>query len=279
MIDWYSQPRYHPFSLTHEGADPDRAGVMMIHGFTGTPDELRPSARIAHDAGFDVEVIGVPGMGADIGNLRHVDRHDWLRRTLATWQDFTARYRHRLLLGYSLGAALAIHASVARPADAMILMSPMIRLADIRSVVLPIAMHIKRELAPFGDMDFTHPEVRDFFERTMPGLDIDRQDVQDAIRRDFVTPTRLINDCRLTGREAGRKARFVNEPVTIIQGRPDGIVGHQNARWLADHLAGPVTYHEIDGDHLIPFQGGTSWPIVGALLKQTFSKLAVDLAS
>jgi carboxylesterase len=273
MIDWYQQPRYQPFTLRHDDAGGDRPVVLMVHGFTGSPEELRPAARIAHEAGFDVEAMNLPGMGPDIGRFRETGRDDWQAAVQARWAETTARYRKRMIFGYSLGAALAILASASRPADAMVLMSPLVRLADPRAFVLPIAQHVMWEMTPFSTLDFSSPKTREFFEKTMPGLDIDDPEIQRSVRREFVMPTRLINDNRLVGREAGRAARHITEPVTIIQGRPDAIVGHHNARWLVDHLGGPVTYHEVDGDHLIAFDTAPSWPAVRPLLEQTFAGL------
>jgi carboxylesterase len=273
MLDWYTQPRYRPFCLTHEDNPGDRPVMLMVHGFTGSPDELRPSARIAHDAGFDVEAMNLPGMGRDIGRFREVGREEWLAAVHERWADVTARYRRRVLFGYSLGAALAILASVSRPADAMVLMSPLVRLADSRAFALPLVRHVIEEIAPFERLDFTKPRVREFFNRTMAGIDLDSAQVREAIRREFVMPTRLLNDCRLVGREAGRSARHIREPVTMFQGRPDAVVGHRNARWLVDHLGGPVTYHEVAGDHLIPFDTMDSWPALQPMLTHTFTTL------
>lgn len=277
MIDWYAQARYQPFTLTHEGDPGDRPGILMIHGFTGTPEELRPAAHLAHEVGFDVEVMSIPGMASDIARFREVGRQEWLDAAHSTWATFTERYRKRVLLGYSLGGALSILASASRPADAMILMAPLIRIADPRAFVLPLAQYIIREMAPFQQLDFDHPDVREFFERAVPGIDLDDEAVRDAIRNEFIMPTRAVNDCRLVGREAGRRAGMIREPVTIFQGRPDAIVGHDNARWLVDHLGGPVTYHEIPGDHLIPFETMDSWIQLRPLLAHTFTTLYASL--
>jgi esterase/lipase len=218
-------------------------------------------------------------MGADIGRLRDTDRETWLSAVLERWADVTARYHRRVLFGYSLGAALAILASASRPADAMVLMSPLVRLADRRAFLLPVAMRFKQEMAPFGGLDFSDPRAREFFEQTMPGLDIDDPEIQSTIRQEFVMPMRLVNDCRLLGREAGRHAAFIREPVTIFQGRPDGVVGHRNARWLVDQLGGSVTYHEIDGNHLIPFDTIDSWTVLRPMLERTFSDLFDQLST
>ena len=277
MIDWYAQDRFRPFTLVHHDDPGDRPGILMIHGFTGSPDELRPTAHIAHEAGFDVEVMNIPGMASDIARFREVGREEWVSAAHRTWETFTERYRTRVLLGYSLGGALAILASSARPADAMVLMAPLVRLADPRAFVLPIGQYIIREMAPFEGLDFDSPNVREFFARALPGLDLDDESVREAIRREFIMPTRLINDCRIVGREAGRAASTIREPVTIFQGRPDAIVGHDNARWLVDHLGGHVTYHELPGDHLIPMETMDSWTHLRPMLQHTFSALYASL--
>jgi pimeloyl-ACP methyl ester carboxylesterase len=100
---------------------------------------------------------------------------------------------------------------------------------------------------------------------------MDRPEVQDALRDEYVMPMRLVNECRIVGREAGRLAPGVRSPVEIVQGRPDHVVGHRNARWLVDHLGGPVRYHEIPGDHLIPFTAAPTWPGVAELATSVFA--------
>lgn len=275
MHDWYAQPRFRPFSLRHEDATPDRPGVMMIHGFTGSPDELRPAANIAFEAGCDVEVVGLPGMGTDIQHFQDVTGAEWRESAITAWESFTSRHRSRALLGYSLGGALAILAAEARAPDHMVLLAPLIRLADPRTMLLPLARHVLPEIAPFKGLDFSRSSTRAFFEQTMPGLDIDDPDVQRAIREEFLTPTRLIDDCRQLGREARGVARRITAPVTIIQGRPDRIVGHRNARWLVDHLGGRVDYHEVPGNHLIPLDTVRSWDDVRPLLERVFARLVL----
>jgi carboxylesterase len=272
MLEWYAQPQYRPYRLIHNDERDDRAAILMIHGFTGSPDELRAAAGIAFDAGFDVEVMLLPGHGADISRFHDVDRNDWLRAARAAWGDLRSRYHHCFLTGYSLGGALAIDLAAEHPPRAMLLFAPLVRIADRRAFALPIVQRVVPRVKPFSRLNFSQPQVREFFETSLPGIEMDRPEVQDALREEYVMPVRLVNECRIVGREAGKLAPRVTVPVTIIQGRPDGIVGHRNARWLVDHLGGPVHYHELPGDHLIPFTGAPTWPAVSELVTSVFAR-------
>lgn len=272
MREWYSQPRYRPWSLLHDDDRADRPAVLMIHGFTGSPDELRGIGGIAFDAGFDVDVPLLPGHGADIVHFPDVTREDWLRTVREAWADLRSRYRRCFLVGYSLGGALAIHLAAEHPPEAMLLLAPLIRIADRRAFALPIVRRVVPRVKPFARLDFSRPHVREFFETSLPGIEMDRPEVREALRDEYVMPVRLVNECRIVGREARRLAPGVTVPGEIVQGRPDHIVGHRNARWLVDHLGGPVRYHEIPGDHLIPFTAAPTWPAVAELVASVFAR-------
>ena len=272
MREWYARPRYRPFSLIHEDDRSDRPAILMIHGFTGSPDELRGTASIAFDAGYDVEVMLLTGHGADIARFHDVTRDDWLRAAREAWADLRSRYRRCFLAGYSLGGALAIHLAAENPPEAMLLLAPLVRIADRRAFALPLVQRFLPRVKPFSRLDFSRPHVREFFEISLPGIEMDRPDVQQALREEYVMPVRLLNECRIVGREAGRLAPQVKVPIELIQERPDHIVGHTTARWLVDRLGGPVRYHEIPGDHLVPFTGAEAWPAVAELVTATFAR-------
>ena len=55
----------------------DRA-ALLVHGFPGTPAEMRPLGIILREAGWTVRGLMLPGLGADIEKLDQCTSQVWL---------------------------------------------------------------------------------------------------------------------------------------------------------------------------------------------------------
>ena len=53
-------------------------GVLLIHGFTSTPQALMDMAEKIHDAGFKVYLPKLPGHGTKWQDLEKVKYTDWI---------------------------------------------------------------------------------------------------------------------------------------------------------------------------------------------------------
>ena len=56
-----------------------RAGVLLIHGLTGTPNEMRLLARGLHQAGFTVYGMQLAGHCGDENDLLQTRWQDWYK--------------------------------------------------------------------------------------------------------------------------------------------------------------------------------------------------------
>ena len=52
-------------------------GVLLIHGFTASPTELRPVGTYLHERGFTVLGARLTGHGTRLNDLRATARSDW----------------------------------------------------------------------------------------------------------------------------------------------------------------------------------------------------------
>jgi carboxylesterase len=94
------------------GAEPFSAaggpvGVLVLHGFTGTPQSVRPLARAFAGAGFTVELPLLPGHGTAVEDLITTSWSDWSAAAEEAYKDLADRCDRVAVSGLSMGGTLA----------------------------------------------------------------------------------------------------------------------------------------------------------------------------
>lgn len=84
-------------------------GVLLIHGFTGSPTYLRHLAAYLHQWGFHVVVMRLAGHGSTPEILAKTTAEEWKDSAMEAWNILKDLAPHRSIVGVSLGGALALH--------------------------------------------------------------------------------------------------------------------------------------------------------------------------
>ena len=189
--------------------DSARRAVLVLHGYTGSPLDLRYLAGRLADAGFAVSLPRLPGAGTEMNDLSRTGRRDWRRRVYDAWLDLRAEYDDIAVVGYSMGGLLALDlATIVRP-QALVLLAPAVETVARAIPYAPL-------LAPFTRLI---PEIG-------TDWDPDREENPDArahgrrywVRRDLRS---LAQFARLQA-EVRRKLRSVEAPVYVASSDDDG---------------------------------------------------------
>ncbi len=246
-----------PFQLE---AGPERA--LLIHGFLGSPRDMRPLAEALAAAGVSARALLLPGFGADRSGLWHVRASDWLNVAREAWEETRRGAPRATLIGFSMGGAIALRlgAEQALVPDELILLAPHWRFAARRAVILPIARHVIRTYRPFGRPDFSDPDTRLMLSGMAPGADLDDPAVQHQLRDAMSVPTRSLDELRRVGNAAGAAARRVAATTTILQGAQDGTTLPRHSRTLAARVGAELL--EFPGDHLLVDPNRPTWSTV-----------------
>lgn len=104
--------------------------ALLLHGFNDTPQSLSHLARALNAKGWSVVVPLLPqhGRGADV-LLATGNAADWLGAGRAAWTAVRKRGRHSVLIGQSMGGAIAsILAAEERP-SAIVLLAPYLHMS------------------------------------------------------------------------------------------------------------------------------------------------------
>jgi carboxylesterase len=265
----YADPVHQPFEFG-DGA----ASALLIHGFPGTPAEMRPIGQMLGENGWRAQGILLPGFGEDIVKLGHRGREDWLSEAESAWLDIKRSSHPTILIGYSMGAAVALNIISAHPPDLLILIAPFWRLPGFLPRLAPVAKIFIPDIYPFRNADFSDPNLRDQFNPILPGVDLDDPEVQETIRTEFRLSVRVIDEILNLGKKAYQHANQVQIPTLVIQGNKDPLVRPSETIKLVKRIGSKrVDYHELDGDHDLIQDGSINRTKVNELILREVNRL------
>lgn len=135
LLESYSMFRvfkHLPEEGTFEGQTPmlfeptrRKKGVLLIHGFSSTPRELRSLTEMLQMEGISYYTPVLTGFGLeDVHLLAVVREQDWMRDAVNAYDVFAANCDEITIVGNSMGALLACHVASKRKVDKLVLTAP-----------------------------------------------------------------------------------------------------------------------------------------------------------
>jgi carboxylesterase len=104
----------------------DRRGVLCIHGFTGSPYEMRGLGEALAKRGMTVRGMALPGHATRIEDLYEKTWRDWVEGVTAEFDGLAGRCDRVAVVGQSLGGLLALYLATLRaPAAVVSLAAPL----------------------------------------------------------------------------------------------------------------------------------------------------------
>jgi carboxylesterase len=210
-------PGAEPFSASN-GAH----GVLVLHGFTGSPQSMRPLAEAFADAGFSVELPLLPGHGTSVEELVALRWPDWIGAAEAAYLDLAARCDRTVVAGLSMGGTLACSLAAAHPEIAgAVVVNPLIAPpAESFRHILTGALAAGVVSAPAIGSDIAKPGGTE--------LAYDATPIEAALS--------LFDACA----ELVTRLGDIRCPLLIMQSRADHVVPPDSGEVLAAGAAGPV---------------------------------------
>jgi len=142
-----------PYS--HDGGP---LGALLCHGFTGSPQSMRPWAEYLAGAGLSVSLPRLPGHGTTWQEMARTRWEDWYAEVDRAFDALAKRVSEVFVMGLSLGACLALRLAEVHgeQVSGLVLVNPSIvpdsrlfALTPVMKYVVPslkgIASDIKKE--------------------------------------------------------------------------------------------------------------------------------------
>jgi len=124
-------------------------GVLLVHGFTGSPASMRPWAEALAGRGYAVEVPLLPGHGTRWQDLNQVEWSDWYDTASAALDRLRADCEAVVVAGLSMGGSVALRLAEERPGDVagIVLVNPFLSSSRKELVALPVLQRVVPSLA------------------------------------------------------------------------------------------------------------------------------------
>ena len=94
-----------------------RSGVLLIHGLTGTPTEMRFVGNGLNRAGFSVLGMQLAGHCGDEADLLATGWRDWYASVVEAADRLRSQVDHLFVAGLSMGSVLALKLAIDRPRE------------------------------------------------------------------------------------------------------------------------------------------------------------------
>jgi carboxylesterase len=243
-------PGAEPFDFPGGNGPDGRTGVLLVHGFTGTPMSMRPWGEHLAAEGFAVRCPLLPGHGTRWQDCNLSTEHDWTEAVGAAFDELAKDVDRVVVAGLSMGGTLATRLAEVRPDDvaALILVNPSLMTLRLDAKLLPLLAQLTPSWAPIAS-DIKKPGV---VELAYPKL-----------------PTRAMLGQRRLWTATRADLAKVTAPVLLFRSREDHVVEPASSEALLAGVSSTDTteivledsYHvaTLDNDAPTIFAESVSW--------------------
>jgi carboxylesterase len=236
-------PNAQPFhSDGAPGPDGQRIGVLLSHGFTGSPASMTPWGKHLAAEGFTVSVPRLPGHGTTVQEMNKTGWEDWYGEIERAFDKLNANCDQVVVGGLSMGGGLVLKLASEHPTD----------ISGIMLVNAAVASNNKQLLAV--------PLLKRVIP-SMPGIGNDiKKPGQDEYGYDRV-PLKSLGSMLAAWKEVRRDLPQVTQPILTFRSMEDHVVDPSSARIIASKVSSrDVTerilensYHVATLDNDAPF--------------------------
>lgn len=200
--------------------------VLLFHGLTGTPLEMRALGEALAEDGYTVHIPLLPGRGTRADDMDGLCWEDWMQAAVRAYDTLAREHRRVVVGGLSAGGTMALDLALRRDASALLLYATVLRIGHRGAYLAPYFWRlVRRWKSPPSDM----------------------VEPNDALKCYDPAPVRAMAEL-IHGIDLVRpRLREIVAPALVAHAAADKLVPLSSAGELAEHLGGPVTTMIVEG--------------------------------
>jgi carboxylesterase len=213
-------------------------GALVVHGFTGNPQSMRPLAEAFAAAGFTVSLPLLPGHGTRVEDMLPTRWEDWSSAAEAAYTALAARCQKVVVAGLSMGGTLTLWLATRHPEISGIVLVNALADGEVPGLTARVA------------------QLRELDEPLVPGIGSDialQGSVESAYPMTPVQPLLSLHGALAPLRE---RLAGIGCPVLLLTSPQDHVVDPASSDLIAQAVAGPVervtlerSFHVATLDH------------------------------
>lgn len=207
----------------HEGSD---VGVLISHGFSGSPRSVKPWGRHLADLGFTVSVPRLPGHGTSWQEMNKTRWEDWYGQVQRDYSKLRERCSAVFVMGLSMGGSLALRLAEDNPDVAgLAIVNPAVHSERPDRFLLPYIRHVVPAF-PGITNDINKPGMDEGGYTRLPlQAAYSLTQLWDIVKRDISQ---------------------VTQPLLVLRSTEDHVVEASNSQWILDNVASDdLTFIEL----------------------------------
>ncbi len=122
-------------------------GVLLVHGFTGSPAEMRLLGEFLQKQGYTVLGVRLDGHGTTPQDLAQTNWTNWYGSVENGYHILQGICKDVAVIGLSMGGLLAIQLAAEYPLSKLVSLSAPIHIYDRRIAVVPLAKYFRTFVA------------------------------------------------------------------------------------------------------------------------------------
>jgi carboxylesterase len=136
--------------------DGDSTGILLIHGFTGSPYEMKTLAELFIKRGNTVSVPLLCGHGTKAEDMLDCSWYDWFSNAKDALFELRKKCSTVYVAGLSMGGSLVLHLAAHYQVEGVIALAPGLILVDKRIGLIKYVMpfiKLKKKKGPRADIN------------------------------------------------------------------------------------------------------------------------------
>ena len=258
-----------------------RIGILMLHGFLGSPLSSHPMANYLAEHGVTVHCPLLPGHGSIPDKLHKVRRQAWLDAAAEAFATAQSLCDELFLMGHSMGTVLGADLCLKHPeVRGLIMLTPIYDVPDDRLNLVKYLRFVMRWLYPYklrSMRKLVRERVLDFD----PTIDFDDPDFQkNELPKVSRVPLDALHEMVAMAAYGRTLWPKLTTPSIIFRGGHDPAVKPGSIDKLYDTLPGPhkqlKTFPDSGHEPMRPFDPAHKelWPMALDFIR-TYSKIGL----